>query len=437
MDLFSNQFNHLNKKKLNEPLALKMRPRSLDQFIGQEHLLANNKFLIKMIEQDQLCSMIFYGPPGTGKTTLAKIIEHTTNASFSSINAALSSVKDIKTVLFELKYISNKRKILFIDEIHRFNKSQQDSLLSHVESGDIILIGATTENPYFQVNKALLSRSQIFEFKSLSLKNLTQIVQNWKIYFEQNFKKKVFISNDAMTHIIKQSNGDARVTLNSLEIILKYKNAYDLNNVNVNIDLQVTEHILQRKAIIYDKKGNQHYDVISAFIKSMRGSDSDAALFWLSKMLEAGEDPRFIFRRMVIFASEDVGMADSNAIQVVNACAYAFDYVGMPEGAYHLTHSCLYLASAPKSNSTKSYFKASELAKLIPVEVPSHLRDGFYKNQNNQGKVYLNPHDYPNHWVAQDYLPDNLKNECIYQPSEQGYEKLIYVRLKKIKEGNN
>ncbi|MDO5576465.1 MAG: AAA family ATPase, partial [Fibrobacter sp.] len=351
-DLFESNREELLRK--TAPLADRMRPVTLDQYIGQEHIIGAGHLLRRAIQIDQLSSLIFYGPPGTGKTTLARIIANTTKAQFLSINAVLSGVKDIRESIDTAKKtlsLYRRRTILFIDEVHRFNKSQQDALLPHVENGTIILIGATTENPYFEVNKALVSRSRIFQLKQLTEKDLKNIAIQALNDKERGYgNKKIVAEDDALEHLVKTANGDARSVLNGLELAVETTKP-DSDGV-IHISRDIAEESIQQRAVLYDKDGDAHYDTISAFIKSVRGSDPDAALYWMSKMIYAGEDPRFIFRRMLVLACEDVGMADPKALGIVVDAARAFDYVGLPEGRYHLAHACLYLATAPKSNSS-------------------------------------------------------------------------------------
>ncbi len=408
------------------PLAARMRPRTLDEFVGQEHIIGPGRLLRRAIQADQLSSLIFYGPPGTGKTTLARIIANTTKAHFIAINAVLAGVKDIRAAIEEAqerRRLYGQRTILFVDEVHRFNKAQQDALLPWVENGTVILIGATTENPYFEVIKPLVSRSRIFQLKPLSEDDLRKIAERALSDPERGYGKlNVQIDPDALDHLINVANGDARALLNALELAVE-TTPPDENGV-IHIDMAVAEESIQRRAVLYDKEGDVHFDTISAFIKSLRGSDPDAALYWLAKMVYAGEDPRFIFRRMLILASEDVGLADPNAIAVVTACAEAFDRVGLPEGQFHLAQAALYLATAPKSNSVMAYFDALKtVEEEREGEVPTHLRDASRDKEGfGHGKGYVYPHAYRDHWVAQQYLPDNLKGKIFYRPSDQGYE---------------
>jgi putative ATPase len=341
MDLF----DHARQEQIarEAPLAARMRPRTLDEFAGQEHIVGPGRLLRRAIQADQLSSLIFYGPPGTGKTTLARIIANTTQAHFIAINAVLAGVKDIREaidVAQERRKLYGQRTILFVDEVHRFNKAQQDALLPHVENGTIILVGATTENPYFEVIKSLVSRSRIFELRRLTEDDLRRVAQRALDDPERGYGRlKVHVADEVLDHLVNVANGDARAVLNALELAVE-TTPPDAEGV-IHVDLAVAEESIQRRAVLYDKDGDAHFDTISAFIKSLRGSDPDAALYWMARMLYAGEDPRFIFRRMLIFAGEDVGMADPNAMRVVTACAQAFDYVGMPEGRFHLSQACI------------------------------------------------------------------------------------------------
>ncbi|MCP4298750.1 MAG: AAA family ATPase [Proteobacteria bacterium] len=436
MDIFKYSLNQ--DIKHNAPLAERMRPATLDEFVGQDHILAKGRLLRRAIQADQLSSLIFYGPPGTGKTTLARIIANTTQAHFLSINAVLSGVKEIRECINVAKKYREEQKqrtILFIDEVHRFNKSQQDALLPHVENGIIILIGATTENPYFEVNKALVSRSRIFELHSLNPDDLALVAErvlsdpdkgygNWKIDLHQ----------DAKNHLCNIANGDARALLNALELAIITSDRKD--GEAVVIDLPVAEESIQKKAVLYDKDGDSHYDTISAFIKSLRGSDTDAALYWMAKMIYSGEDPKFIFRRMIILAGEDVGMADPQALQVVMSAAQAFDYVGMPEGRFHLAQACLYLATAPKSNSAFAFFDALSTVKNEAItEMPNSLKDGNRDKKGfGHGEGYLYPHAYKDHWVSQQYLPNSLQGRIFYEPSDQGFENSIRDQVARRRE---
>jgi putative ATPase len=436
MDLFDHHRDALLKK--NAPLADRMRPRTLDEFFGQEHIIGPGRLLRRAIQIDQLSSLIFYGPPGTGKTTLARIIANTTKAHFISINAVLAGIKEIRDAISQAQdqlSLHGRRTILFIDEVHRFNKAQQDALLPHVENGVIILIGATTENPYFEVNKALVSRSRIFQLKTLTDNDLGRIARFALADKERGLGiRPAIVGEDAMEHLVKTANGDARGVLNALELAVETTPAG--KDGIIHIDRAIAEDSIQRRAVLYDKDGDAHYDTISAFIKSLRGSDADAALYWMSKMIYAGEEPRFIFRRMLILACEDVGMADPKALGVVMDAARAFEYVGLPEGRYHLAHACLYLATAPKSNSSMGFFDALKVvSEEAKDDVPNHLRDASRDSEGfGHGEGYLYPHAYRDHWVAQQYLPGELQGKVFYKPSDQGFEKSIRERVGKLRE---
>ncbi len=436
MDLFT----HAQKEAIEReaPLAARMRPRTLDEFVGQEHIVGPGRLLRRAIQADQLSSVIFYGPPGTGKTTLAAIIANTTRSHFETLNAVLAGVADIRRVTQEAqkrRALHGQRTILFVDEVHRWNKAQQDALLPWVENGTVIMIGATTENPYFTVNRPLVSRSRIFQLKPLTEAELTIIARRALADPERGYGKlKVEVHEDALAHLVNVANGDARGVLNALELAVE-TTPPDERGVIV-VDMAVAEESIQRRAVLYDKDGDYHYDTISAFIKSLRGSDPDAALYWLAKMVYAGEDPRFIFRRMLILAGEDVGLADPNAIRVVAACAEAFDRVGLPEGNFHLAEAALYLATAPKSNSTLAFFDAlSVVEQERESEVPPHLKDSSRDQEGfGHGQGYLYPHAYREHWVAQQYLPERLQGRVFYQPSDQGYERLIREQVARRRE---
>ncbi|MGH2536588.1 MAG: AAA family ATPase [Candidatus Promineifilaceae bacterium] len=424
-------FQQARQKAIEQesPLANRMRPRSLDEFVGQEHILGPGRLLRRAIQADQLSSLIFYGPPGTGKTTLARVIANTTQSHFITINAVLAGVAQIREAIAEAverRDLYGQRTILFVDEVHRWNKAQQDALLPHVENGTIILVGATTENPYFEVNKALVSRSRIFQLKPLSQAELAQIAEQALRDPERGYGAlDVEVAPEALAHLVDVANGDARGVLNALELAVETTPA-DAGG-RITVDLAVAEESIQRRAVLYDKEGDVHYDTISAFIKSLRGSDPDAALYWMARMVYAGEDPRFIFRRMAILAGEDVGLADPNAAVVVAACWELFERIGMPEGRFPLAEAALYLATCPKSNSSMAFFDAlAAVGKEQEPDVPNALRDSSRDEKGfGHGQGYLYPHAYRDHWVAQQYLPDSLQGRLFYQPGDQGYEAAI------------
>ncbi|NJK38310.1 MAG: AAA family ATPase [Oscillatoriales cyanobacterium SM2_3_0] len=420
------------------PLADRMRPQTLEEFVGQDHILAPGRLLWRAIQADQLASLIFYGPPGTGKTTLARIIANTTQAHFIALNAVLSGVKDIRGAIASatrMQQLSQRRTILFIDEVHRFNKSQQDALLPWVENGTVILIGATTENPYFEVNKALVSRSRLFQLRPLTETDLDRIARQALANPDRGYGgRRIEVEPEALMHLVNVANGDARTLLNALELAVE-TTPPDSQDMIV-LTLAVAEESIQQRAVLYDKEGDAHFDTISAFIKSVRGSDPDAALYWLARMVYAGEDPRFILRRLLILASEDIGLADPQAIAIVNACAQAFDRVGMPEGRYPLAHATLYLATAPKSNSVMGFFDAlAAVDQERQGEVPNPLKDGNRDKKGlGHGAGYLYPHAYRDHWVAQQYLPQSLQGRVFYQPSNQGFEGQIQDQVARRRE---
>jgi putative ATPase len=424
-------FSHAAQERIRQeaPLAARMRPRVLDEFVGQGHIIGPGRLLRRAIQADQLSSLIFYGPPGTGKTTLAMVIANSTRSHFITINAVLAGVKEIREaidVARERRELYGQRTTLFVDEVHRWNKAQQDALLPHVENGTIILIGATTENPYFEVNKALVSRSRIFQLRPLTEDDLRAVAVQALNDPERGYGNlKVALQQEALDHLVDVANGDARGVLNALELAVE-TTPPDENGV-IAIDLDVAEESIQRRAVLYDKDGDVHYDTISAFIKSLRGSDTDAALYWMAKMVYAGEDPRFIFRRMAIFAGEDVGMADPQAMVVVVNCWETFERIGMPEGRYPLALAAIYLSTAPKSNSAFAFFDAlGVVEKEREADVPNHLKDGNRDKEGfGHGQGYLYPHAYRDHWVAQQYLPDTLQGKVFYQPGELGYERAI------------
>lgn len=421
-----------------QPLAARMRPRNLNEYIGQDHIIGKGRLLRRAIQADQLSSVIFYGPPGTGKTTLARVIANTTKSHFTTLNAVLSGVKDLREEIERAKDrrdFYQTRTILFIDEVHRWNKSQQDALLPWVENGTFILIGATTENPFFEVNAALVSRSRIFQLKKLTDEDLYLIAQQAIKDKERGYGQfKIEFEDGALEHIIDVAKGDARSLLNALQLAVETSVDHFPPEINTKIYIskEAAEESIQQKAVLYDKEGDYHYDVISAFIKSIRGSDPDATLYWLAKMVSAGEDPRFIFRRMLISATEDVGLADPNAISVVISDAQAFDRIGLPEGRFHLTHAALYLSTCDKSNSTMAFFDALSTVEKEKqdAEVPNHLRDASRDKEGfGHGEGYLYPHAYKDHFVAQQYLPTSLQGKIFYNPGELGYENNIKEKV--------
>ena len=425
--------------KTHEPLASRMRPRTLDEYIGQDHIVGKGRLLRRAIAADQLTSVIFYGPPGSGKTTLARVIANHTKSNFITLNAVLTGVADIRKAIADAedqRKLYTRKTILFVDEVHRWNKRQQDALLPWVENGTIILIGATTENPFFEVNKALVSRSRVFQLKPLSQDDLKKTAiqaiddrergyGHWKIVFEDG----------ALEHLVETANGDARSLLNALELAVETTPEKWDPEANppvpewgstIYISREAAEESIQKKVVLYDRDGDYHYDIISAFIKSLRGRDPDAASYWLARMVKAGEDPHFIFRRMLISACEDTGLADPHAITVVESCAAAFDRVGLPEGRYFLAHAALYLSTAPKSNSSMAFFDALASVEKEDADVPNHLKDSSRDAEGfGHGAGYLYPHAYRDHWVAQQYLPDSLVGKVFYTPSTQGYEATI------------
>ena len=437
MDLF--EYMRSTNMEKEAPLAARMRPRTLDEVVGQEHIIGKDKLLYRAIKADKISSIIFYGPPGTGKTTLAKVIANTTSAEFQQINATVAGKKDMEEVVAkakELQGMYRKRTILFIDEIHRFNKGQQDYLLPYVEDGTIILIGATTENPYFEVNGALISRSVIFELKPIPREAIKELLK--KAVYDTDRGMGAYngtIDEDALDFLADISGGDARHALNAIELGIMTTEPGPDGKIHITLD--VAQQCIQKRAARYDKNGDNHYDTISAFIKSMRGSDPDAAVYYLAKMLYAGEDIKFIARRIMICASEDVGNADPNALQVAVAAAQAVERIGMPEARIILSQAALYVATAPKSNACyMAIDKALDVVKNSKTApVPVHLQDAHYKGSAKlgHGVGYLYAHDYPNHYVRQQYLPDAYVNEKFYEPGDMGYERDIKKHLDKIK----
>ena len=428
MDLFEHARQDELKREM--PLAARMRPRTLDELVGQEQIVGPGRLLRRAIETDRLfSSIILWGPPGTGKTSLAMIIAERTQAHFEALSAVLSGVADLRRVVTEARerrIMHGQRTILLVDEIHRFNKAQQDALLPHVENGTLTLIGATTENPYFEVNSALLSRSRVFQLRPLGEAELHLLLRRALEDRERGYgDRRIEVTDEAMAHLARIAGGDARVAYNALELAVE-STPPDADGT-IRIDLEVAQESIQRRAVLYDRDGDAHYDTISAFIKSVRGSDPDAALYWLAKMIYAGEDPKFIMRRLLILAAEDIGLADPQAVAVTAACARALEWVGLPEGQYHLAEATLYLATAPKSNSCGAYWRAlATVEEEGKVEVPRHLQDATRDAEGlGHGDGYRYPHAYRGHWLPQQYLPDALQGKVFYEPGELGYEARI------------
>jgi len=434
-DLFD--YSRKTQTEREQPLAARMRPRTLEEFVGQAHIVGPGTLLRRAIEADRVSSMILWGPPGTGKTTLAMIVANRTQSFFASISAVMAGVGDLRKLVQEAKDrrgMYGQRTIVLVDEIHRFNKAQQDALLPYVEDGTIILIGATTENPYFEVIGALVSRSRVFQMKPLSDEEIETVLRRALADAEHGLGKiPVEIDDDALAHLVTVAGGDARNALNALELAVTTTPADKQGRVH--IDLTVAQESIQRRALLYDKDGDAHYDTISAFIKSLRGGDPDAALYWMARMIYSGEDARFIVRRMIILASEDVGLADPQALLVATAAAQALEWVGLPEAQYALAEAAIYLATAPKSNSCGAYFQAlEEVERMGVTHVPNHLKDATRDaDALGHGEGYEYPHNFPGHWVAQQYLPDKLQGRRWYEPGEIGYEKLIKERLAKMR----
>ncbi len=424
------------KRSENAPLADRMRPRSLDEVVGQEHIIGEGRLLRRAIEADRVASLILYGPPGSGKSTIAAVVARSTQSHFVKLNAVMSGVKDIRRVVGEAEErlgMYGEQTILFIDEVHRFNKAQQDALLPFVENGTLTLIGATTENPYFEVIPPLVSRSRIFELNALSEADLREIVRRVLEDEERGLgTMDLAVDEQAMDHIVGVSAGDARTALNALELAALTTRPDDQGVRRVT--LEVAEESIQKRALQYDRGGDAHYDTISAFIKSMRGSDPDATLYWLARMIYAGEEPRFIARRLMVHAAEDVGMADPRALQVAAACAQAVERVGMPEGRIILAEAALYIATAPKSNTSLAIDRALEDVRRGKGRgVPPHLKDASYSGASElgRGEGYRYPHDHEGHWVQQHYLPEGMEGTRYYEPSDQGYERRISERLRR------
>ena len=437
MDLFD--YMRANTMEKESPLASRMRPTTLDEVVGQKHIIGKDKLLYRAIKADKLGSVIFYGPPGTGKTTLAKVIANTTSARFEQINATVAGKKDMEEIVKNAKDsigMYGQKTILFVDEIHRFNKSQQDYLLPFVEDGTITLIGATTENPYFEVNNALLSRSRIFELKPLEKQDIRELVMRAVYDTEKGMGTYgADITDEAADFLADVANGDARAALNAVELGILTTDKSDDGKIHITID--VAAECIQKRVVRYDHDGDNHYDTISAFIKSMRGSDPDAAVYYLARMLYAGEDVKFIARRIMICASEDVGNADPNALVVAVSAAQAVERIGMPESQIILSQAAAYVATAPKSNA--AYMGIAKAVKTVAdtrtMPVPAHLQDRHYKGAEKlgHGLGYKYAHDYPNHYVTQQYLPDGVEGMRFYEPSENGYEKKIREHMEFIK----
>ncbi|MGB2910995.1 MAG: AAA family ATPase [Anaerolineales bacterium] len=437
MDLFDHSLKQ--RMKHEAPLAARMRPRTLDEFVGQQDIVGPGKLLRRAIETDRLfSSIIVWGPPGSGKTTLAQIIAHKTESYFVTLSAALAGKPELRKVIqqaVERRKLHNMRTILFVDEVHRWNKAQQDALLPHVENGMVTLIGATTENPYFEVIGALVSRSRVFQLRPLEDGDVRCILENAINDAERGYgERDILMDEDAMEHLIRIAGGDARNALNALELAVE-STLPDADGF-IHINLNVAQESIQRRAVFYDKDGDAHYDTISAFIKSVRGSDPDATLYWLAKMLYAGEDPRFILRRMIILASEDIGLGDPLGLVVASSAAQAFDYIGLPEGVYPIVEAALYLATAPKSNTAGAYFKAFQLIENEGITgVPRHLQDANRDGKAlGHGEGYQYPHEAPDHFLPQQYLPNQLLGTYFYKPTAQGYEAQVAERLTRWRE---
>ena len=431
-DLFDHAMRE--RMKTEAPLAARMRPRTLEEFVGQEHIIGEGKLLRRAIEADRLfSSIILWGPPGTGKTTLAQIIANTTQSRFATISAILAGKTELRGIIeeaLEHRRLHNERTILFVDEVHRWNKAQQDALLPHVENGTVTLIGATTENPYFEVIQALISRSRVFQLRNLNQEETGILLDRALTDQERGYgNKRILLDPAARSHLIEVAGGDARNALNALELAVE-STPPEKDGV-IHITLDVAQESIQRRAVLYDKDGDAHYDTISAFIKSVRGSDPDAALYWLAKMLYAGEDPRFIIRRLIILAGEDIGLADPMGLVVASSAAQAYDYIGLPEGIYPIVEATLYLATAPKSNSAGAYFKAMQkIEDEGQISVPRHLMDGSRDAAAlGHGQEYVYPHEFEGHFTPQQYLPKRLLGTYFYKPSGEGYESQVTARL--------
>ncbi len=444
----SDQFEYAEEQRAEKyaPLAVRMRPRTLDEFVGQDDIVGRGRLLRRAIEADRLTSIILWGPPGVGKTTLANVIANTTQRHFTTINAVTDGIGVLRDVVKDARDrlgMYNQRTVLFVDEIHRWNRAQQDALLPHVERNTVVLIGATTENPFFSLVGPLLSRSRVFRLTSLTDDHIKLLMRRALTDPERGFgNRDILLEEEALEHLVNVSGGDARSALNALELAVETTES-DSGDV-VRISLEVAQESIQQRAVLYDKSGDGHYDTVSAFIKSIRGSDPDAALYWMAKMLQAGEDHRFIMRRLLILASEDIGLADPNALVVASAAAQALEMVGMPEGNYFLAQACLYLATAPKSNSAGAIWQAlSHVEAHGTGEVPGYLRDksdtfhgavrAQYKRLMGDVGSYKYPHDYPDGWVEQTYLPLDMEPPGWYQPKDIGYEREIKDRIARLK----
>lgn len=457
MDLFENdkkEGNSSNSRKsstnapqmewdTHSPLATRMRPVNVDELVGQPHLLGEGKMLRRMIESGVMGSMIFYGPPSSGKTTLAYVISREINASFEVLNAVMDGIKDLKELVRKAeqrKKANSQKTVLFVDEIHRWNKAQQDALLPHLESGVLTLIGATTENPFYSLVKPLLSRCQLFELYGLTVEHVKQMIDRSLQDAERGLGHyTIELADEARQHLADYAGGDIRNALNALEVAVLSSNTREGDSIYISYE--VAKECIQKRSVSYDGTGDEHYHYASAFIKSMRGSNPDAGLYWMVSMLEGGEDPKFLFRRMLIFASEDVGMADPHALTFINSAYEAFEKTGMPEGLYFLSHACIYLSLAPKSNSTSAIFTVqNQVSKEGTGDVPPHLKDktanslsSRYLGVENASEDYEYPHSYPYHWVPQQYLPEELKKQHWFKPGSQGREPKLWERLEKIK----
>ncbi len=446
-DLFD--YAREQRAERNAPLAMRMRPRTLDEFVGQDDIVGRGRLLRRAIEADRLTSIILWGPPGSGKTTLANVIAHGTQRHFTTLNAVTAGIKDLRDVVDQARErlgMYNQRTVLFVDEIHRWNRAQQDALLPHVENNTVVLIGATTENPFFSLVGPLLSRSRVFRLSALADDQVKLLLRRALTDTERGYgSRDILLDDDALEHLVRVAGGDARSAMNALELAVETTEP-DSGGV-IRITLDVAQESIQKRAVLYDRGGDEHYDTVSAFIKSMRGSDPDAALYWMAKMIHAGEDPRFILRRMMILASEDIGLADPAAITVVVSAAQAFEWVGMPEGTYFLSEACLYLATAPKSNSAGAVWQAlAHVEQHGTGDVPPYLRDKTdtfrgaaqtrYRETMGDMGTYKYPHDFPGGWVAQRYLPFDMEPPGWYAPKDIGYERQIRERMARLGRDN-